>query len=265
MYCLLLRIWGYPSTFTPVIWLQHISNWQHRFLCFRRSTEHIYIGHYLYSFHVHGTSWYLFLSKRVKVQIISLYHLIIDFTSRSSTIFYSTLIIIITRYPPLKPFNKLLLYVIIYALTQVTAFDDPFILQGTIIIFISYYMIMVFTNILNKHQNNFIHTKCVVLLRRGGIYIRRRRIWSNMFVFTVTYFTLLYTNPIHVYMLYIIRNNKEFWLIDWLIKHKPFLFRDFLSIKPLYRMYSVKLGRSWVELNKIQCNNNKLGTWVEVE
>ena len=34
---------------------------------------------------------------------------------------------------------------------------------------------MVFTNILTKHQNNFIHTKCVVLLRRGGIYIRRRR------------------------------------------------------------------------------------------
>ena len=32
-------------------------------------------------------------------------------------------------------------------------------------------------------------------------------IWSNMFVFTVTYFTLLYTNPI--YMLYIIRNNKK--------------------------------------------------------
>ena len=109
------------------------------------------------------------------VQIISLYHLIIDFTSRSSTIFYSTLIIIITGYTPLKPFNELLLYVFIYALTQVTAFDDPFILQGTIIIFISYYMIMVFTNILTMHQNNFIHTKCVVLLRRGGIYIRRRR------------------------------------------------------------------------------------------
>ena len=35
-------------------------------------------------------------------------------------------------------------------------------------------MIMVFTNILTKHQNNFIHTKCVVLLRTGGIYIRRR-------------------------------------------------------------------------------------------
>ena len=26
-------------------------------------------------------------------------------------------------------------------------------------------------------------------------------------------------------------------------------------------MYSVKLRRSWVELNKIQYNNNKLGTW----
>ena len=74
-----------------------------------------------------------------------------------------------------EPSLKLLLYVFIYALTQVTAFDDPFILQGTIIIFISYYMIMVFTNILTMHQNNFIHTKCVVLLRRGGIYIRRRR------------------------------------------------------------------------------------------
>ena len=61
----------------------------------------------------------------VKVQIISLYHLIIDFTSRSSTIFYSILIIIITGYTPLKPFNELLLYVLIYALTQVTAFDDP--------------------------------------------------------------------------------------------------------------------------------------------
>ena len=65
---------------------------------------------------------------------MSLYHPIIDFTSHSSTIFYSTLIIIITRYTPLKPFNELLLYVCIYALTLVTAFDDPFILQGTIII-----------------------------------------------------------------------------------------------------------------------------------
>ena len=55
MYCLLLRIWGYPSTFTPVVWPQHISNWQHHFLCSRRSTEHMYIGHYLYSFHAHGT------------------------------------------------------------------------------------------------------------------------------------------------------------------------------------------------------------------
>ena len=55
MYCLLLRIWGYPSTFTPVVGLQHISDWQHHFLCSRRFTEHIYIGHYLYSFHVHGT------------------------------------------------------------------------------------------------------------------------------------------------------------------------------------------------------------------
>ena len=64
-------------------------------------------------------------------------------------------------------------------LPQVTAFDDPFILQETIIIFISYYMIMVFTNILTKHQNNYIHTKCVVLLRRGGIYIRRRRLNNN--------------------------------------------------------------------------------------
>ena len=55
MYYLLLRIWGYPSTFTPVVCLQHISNWQHHFLCSRRSTEHIYIGHYLYSFHAHVT------------------------------------------------------------------------------------------------------------------------------------------------------------------------------------------------------------------
>ena len=55
VYCLLLRIWGYPSTFTPVVCLQHISNWQHHFWCSRRSTEHIYIGHYLYSFHAHGT------------------------------------------------------------------------------------------------------------------------------------------------------------------------------------------------------------------
>ena len=55
VYCLLLRIRGYPSTFTPVVWPQHISNWQHHFLCSRRSTEHMYIGHYLYSFHAHGT------------------------------------------------------------------------------------------------------------------------------------------------------------------------------------------------------------------
>ena len=39
---------------------------------------------------------------------------------------------------------------------------------------------MVFTNILTKHQNNFIHTKCVVLLRRGGIYIRRRRSYKDI-------------------------------------------------------------------------------------
>ena len=52
---MLLRIRGYPSTFTPVVWPQHISNWQHHFLCSRRSTEHMYIGHYLYSFHAHGT------------------------------------------------------------------------------------------------------------------------------------------------------------------------------------------------------------------
>ena len=44
---------------------------------------------------------------------------------------------------------------------------------------------MVFTNILTKHQNNFIHTKCVVLLRTGGIYIRRRRsITSSVFNFS---------------------------------------------------------------------------------
>ena len=44
-----------PLYFPPVACLQHISNWQHHFLCSRRSTEHIYIGHYLYSFHAHGT------------------------------------------------------------------------------------------------------------------------------------------------------------------------------------------------------------------
>ena len=46
---------GVPLYFPPVACLQHISNWQHHLLCSRRSIEHIYIGHYLYSFHAHGT------------------------------------------------------------------------------------------------------------------------------------------------------------------------------------------------------------------
>ena len=70
VYCLLLRIRGYPSTFTPVVWPQHISNWQHHFLCSRRSTEHMYIGHYLYSFHAHGTL-FCALSVRTIVKVRS--------------------------------------------------------------------------------------------------------------------------------------------------------------------------------------------------
>ena len=42
--------------------------------------------------------------------------------------------------------------------------------------FISYYMIMVFTNIWKKHQSNVIHTKCVVLLRRGRYLHQKKKI-----------------------------------------------------------------------------------------
>ena len=62
VYCLSEANWGgggggggVPIYFPPVVCLQHISNWQHHFLCSRRSTEHIYKCHYLYSFHAHGT------------------------------------------------------------------------------------------------------------------------------------------------------------------------------------------------------------------
>ena len=53
VYCLSEANLGVPLYFPPVACLRHISNWQHHFLCSRRSTEHIYIGHYLYSFHAH--------------------------------------------------------------------------------------------------------------------------------------------------------------------------------------------------------------------
>ena len=56
VHCLSEANLGVPLYFPPpVSCLQHISNWQHHFLCSRRSTEHSYIGHYLYSFHAHGT------------------------------------------------------------------------------------------------------------------------------------------------------------------------------------------------------------------
>ena len=55
VYCFSEANLGVPLYFSPVACLQHFSNWQRHLLCSRRSTEYIYIGHYLYSFHAHGT------------------------------------------------------------------------------------------------------------------------------------------------------------------------------------------------------------------